>query len=493
MPLIFDKNTVKSYMYDANRGYNNRKTWASLYGNVDFSRQNQIQQNTIDYAEAINEAYKANTSANTGIYNSSLGEGYKQALIEQNRASLDNAYNTYLANLQEQNSRVNELADSYLANIQEQADSTAQYYVDLADINFDYLQYMWDTNPDALLNDVRYSKYIDKNLVTETDPVTGEVSTVLNEDGTDMYDYSLKNKETIMNELFSVPTDSEGNMILGENRGLNIRGVDFFDQMQNDTTFAQTNGFMSFNDFVKNENEELYNFMRSANPYEYNYYYDDEGNLHGDATNLGSFRTMTGRVSDDQTYAFAERFGGFTETELTHLFQPFKAIADSNFGSSEKISSKIKNQFVTESMDSINELITKLGLKDVLIEQNVDYDDFESKIQSMFNDIDNLDKDISDAKNLWAEYGWKSAAAGAVGGTIFPGVGTLIGGAIGLFLGSITGAIKGKIDSDNLENQKVEIQKEINNAYTQMVNQLVNISLSERRKKEIEFNQKYGL
>lgn len=506
MPMIFDADTIKKQMYEANRGYNNRLTWASMYGSIDLASQQQKSETTMDFSKAINDAYVSSNMNNQGIYNSNLGEGYKKSLVEQNRAELDAAYDTYMSNMQKQIAEINSASSTYYENIKQQADETAQNFSDLAYSNLDYLQYLYETNPDAVMNNPNYSKYLKKEVVT--DPETGEA--MVDENGNTMYNYSMKTNDELLQAAYSIGSDGqkEYSSLFDENGNLTLAGVDFFDQMQNDTEFSKANGLDSYDEWLRKTNPELREFMRSTNPYEYNYYYDENGNLYGDATNLGSFRTMTGRMSDDYTYEFAERFGGMTSTQITEMFKPFKEIAELDFNEPTDVKNNFKTELIQQQVDSLDTLLNTLGLNETLSDAGINYDELMSSLKNQFENIDSLNKDLEDASNLWwmnsLDYAAKGALAGAaVGGAVTAATGGIaapamlvlgaITGFIGLVGGAIEGGIKGKNKADEIKQKKQEALLKIETGYKQLLNELVNAMLMERRNKEIEFNQKYGL
>ena len=95
---------------------------------------------------------------------------------------------------------------------------------------------------------------------------------------------------------------------------------------------------ISFAQWLAGNDEKLYEWSRSYNPYNYT----EAG------TNLGSFKTMVGLTSADEKYTFMERFGGLSKSDVNNMYSGFtnklnelnKKISSSSGKDSKQIASE---------------------------------------------------------------------------------------------------------------------------------------------------------
>lgn len=283
---IFTGDVIKSQLEDANRNYYGQRTWAKLFGDLNLSKQLGTENLMQNYGTIMGEAYAASKANQSAILGSNLGQGFKQAALEENQLALDNAYDSYMSQYlteqQELNTEVAKQQSSLNKELDTLADMTAKY----GNAHFDYLQSLWDKyeageltfNPFELTQFQRFLK-------TELDDNGNEIKT-------------FKPMSEIQASLF----DAQGN--------LTQQGVDFFDTLEHD---QHLNPY-SFADYLSETDEELYEWGRTENPYNF------APNAAGLNINDATFRQMVGQSSVDEQYNFLEKAYGMEDGEIKNLF-----------------------------------------------------------------------------------------------------------------------------------------------------------------------------
>lgn len=276
---IFTKESVASQLEEANKNYYGQRTWANLFGNIDLSKQVALENLTTGYGSTIGQSFASAKANESNIMASNLGQGYKNALLESNEAALEEAYNSYLQNYRNEAQDIESIfaqqRDVVNKELLSQADYTARY----GNAHYGYLQELfkrYEEGENTLFDDPNYAKY------------TNNVDDIL----------SLKGLSEIENLIF----DKDGN--------LNRAGVDFFDQLEHDDLLYD----YSFGDYLRETDEELYNWSVSENPYNFAI------NARGLNINDATFREMVGQSSIDEQYSFLERAYGMNDGEIKKLF-----------------------------------------------------------------------------------------------------------------------------------------------------------------------------
>lgn len=397
MPMIFDTNTIKSQLSEANRDYIGRKTWENLYGSIDLAKQAQTSQLESDYASAMSSAYASAYQNEADVLASNLGTGYKLDMISDIDKSLQEAYdsyrNNYLQGVSEIETNASEAATGITNALTQQADYTKQF----ASKPYEYLQWLYDKyseveNKDNIfVNDKLWSRY------TTVDPETNE--------------RQLKSWEDIANvgafeeyvDNFGM-TQKEWSGMFDDQGNLTVKGAEFYDQMLND--FANRDPSLSFGNWLYNNDEELYNWAKSYDPYNYT----EAG------TNLGSFQTMVGLTSTDQQYSFIERFGGLTENEMNNMYSEFTTDID-KLDKAKKGDDKAVIKSINDMTSQIEQLTTRLGIKnDIEKQMNMTFSDLSERLANNVNKAKSKGEIWTDA--ITAGLGGMITGAGLGAGTV---------------------------------------------------------------------------
>lgn len=413
--LVFDKNDVKQQLRKYNRTYDGRRFWSGLYGNV--GQQLHQGSNEIEsaYSNAILEAYKSKYGSDQFVAGSSLGDARKQQLFEANEALLQEAYSANQANRLAQYATLQTDAQKQIQSYDELLNQQAQNVSDYAQSHFDYLQYLYE---DAIENgDLESSIFM-------TDPQWSKYLTIDPEQG-----YTLVNMDDLKSTFFD------------ESGELNVKGIDFFDQMENQMAGEGGKRAKSFDEYLYENNSELFDWKNQYNPYNYT----EEG------SNAGSFREMVGRASTDATYTFMERAGGMSREQAQAIIDNYdekfnNLINDLNDGANpQKTMDDLKALF-----NEFRTIAESLGVTDVIDAKWGGFDNIEAKLNEYDENIKNgwqlsgdfftdILKDIGITVPAGASIG---AAGGAIGGP-FAGF-TAAGGAIA---GLISGALSGTVNA----------------------------------------------
>lgn len=477
--MIYDVNSIKSQLQDANRDYNNRKTWEGLFSGVDKSVKQQENLLAQDYYKTMAEAYAQAQTNMSAVQNSNIGQGYKLDMLEQNKLALEEAYqsynNNYLKSLSELESSRDEANTAISTELTKQAEFTKKF----ADSPYQYLTYLWeknidkDTKDNIFYNNEQWQKYT--NLNSET----GE--------------RSLKTWEEIASVGAYDSETGESTGMFDKNGNLTIKGVDFYDQMMNQ--FANEGTEVSFGQWLSENDSDLYNWATSYNPYNYT----EAG------TNVGTFKTMVGLSSTDEKYSFIERFGGLTKKEVQGLFDDVmeKSTTLSNMISQDDGSnSKSQVDAYKPMVDEIKGITDRLGITNLVEgEMGMSFDDLSNVMTQISNGT--LSKsDINENATFTVIQGaLAGATVGAgvgakigatVGTAALPGVGTAGGGVGGTVLGAIVGfiggaATAGAVAADEYEKSKANNREAAKLAEKQFDDMLyVLLKFSESKRQEVQ-------
>jgi hypothetical protein len=140
---------------------------------------------------------------------------------------------------------------------------------------------------------------------------------------------------------------------------LTSAGKAFFEQMEYDELLKND----SFDMYLRNANPELHEWALSTNPYDY------APNVDGESTMAGTFREMTGRMSDDEVFDNMDRFLGMTagtlNAELSKFEDTMSQLLDTDLSNTDSID-KIKSAFIS--------MLDSTGLKEAFKSQINDED-----------------------------------------------------------------------------------------------------------------------
>lgn len=401
---------VKSSLQDMNKTQEGYNVWRQMYGAIDLAKQKDLSGITYDYEKDLAETYAQAYAAKQNMENSSYFDSYKNQYITDVDKSLEEAYNSYISNYF---SNVNKLDTEYnklTSDVTGALKTEAKQYSEIINKIPDYLKYMYES---AYSNeDVR--KNIESQLGYDfwKNPA---YERLLTEEGT------LKDWETL-SYLGEFTTDDEGNktytvdpFFAKDEQGNDVltkAGKSFYDSILNNPLYSY--GVQSFDTWLKGENEDLYNWYTSYNPYNY------APNMAGVTTGSSNIRQFLGMRSDDYKYNFIEDFAGMTKTQLENKLNVFKDRLESLSTNYRKDASKIASSSV-EVFNEIRDWSNTLGLSqefnDYLNQQGTSWDELSNELTKVAEKIkDNGELTLDFFKGLTTPVQYALAPMMATGG-----------------------------------------------------------------------------
>lgn len=370
---VISKGALRDWMLQNNRQNEGQSTWQSMYNEVNSQASSQQQAIADAYNESVLQAYDSYLSNKAAIAGSNIIGSGKSTLQKSAQQQLDEAYLTYASNAYESASAVTESQQQALNAITTELDTQAGNYSSYLNKTYDYLTYLWenrDTIDGAtqLFKDAKWSKYL---------------TNVLDENGEPTEEMRLLTRE----ELFNPRQDDNNEWLsLFDREGyLTVRGEDYFDQLLNSDDFG-----MSYNDWLVNNDEELYDWARSASMYD----------VTTAGSNLGSLKRAVGLDSTDFDYRFAERFGGLTTKERQAIVNEFGNV-DNNYQKIAALSMKdpddVKEitRLTEESVNSLKQTLVTLGLlTDFEKATGYNLDELSSQMHELYTNAMS-DKDVN--------------------------------------------------------------------------------------------------
>ena len=425
--MILTEREAQKQLQSSNRDYYSRKTWEQKYGNIDVTKQRAESGLTYDYAKELGQAYSSAMQSEQAILGDKYSTLNKSQAIQSIDQALQEAYDAYLQNYQKGLANIEESASEATSQITKNLETEAANTKLMQESAYKYLQYLYQNYSDSpMFQEELWKRY----LTTENDV------------------NRLKTWEELSPELY----DAEGN--------LTIKGADFYDQMMNQIsqgTYGDTSKYGQITDYyswLRSENPDLYDWAKSYNPYDYSMYYDPTT---GEFVNSkeGSFKTMVGLTSSDQTYSFIERYGGMSEKDITNMFNKFvddvkniKVTDTMDSKDLEKYSSNLKN--ITTN---IKDLSKQLGIEKEMEELVGGWDNINNQ----------LDKIISRDKS---EYEKATSTLRKI---------PIVGWISNLFAETMS------------EGQTI---KNLKDYYLSTIQSMITYSQSQRRQKELEYNKR---
>lgn len=463
---VWTSKNVANQLYEQNRDYNNRQTWHTALAENTAQGATALAELERQYNTATNEAYVSYLKNKNALQNSAVvGEG-KDELLSQNDLALQEAYDSYRNSLAEGSAQIaSAVAESETA-INKALEEQAQYTADYANLHWDYLEqlfYDYSQGENTIFDSKLWSKY----LVDEP---------VLDAEGNPMYD----DQGNPVTEKRIMTRDELASQLYDENGNLTMQGVDFYDQIEN--AVAQGGTGMSWGDYLAENNEDLFNWAASYNPYNYTF----------EGTNAGTFRTMVGMASTDNMYSFAERYGGLSEAEINEMYEPFKQhLEELNSIDGAKDPDK-----VIEGISNINNdlwnMAEELGLDGDMEELGITRQQTEQWLLDVRTGVKSRSEVAAEYAMIVSKDVAFGAAAGAIGGSAFAGVGAGPGALLGGVLGLVGGHIEAEIYKKEVEAHNKEVTDQLKTEYMQMLNNTINQSLAGKRQTEIDFANKMG-
>lgn len=458
---VMTQRDAARFMEENNRDYNNRKTWQSLLSqnaNEALAAENQL---VNDYSKVTAQAYASYLQNKNAIQNNAYVGAGKQTLLSENELALQDAYNSYRNSLLQGEQEIASAAASGEQSITKAFDEQAKYTADYANAHRGYLEELWkkyQNGENKLFDDMRWERYITSDPVLDA-----EGKEQFDEEGNRIEERRLKTQEEMAAELYD------------ENGNLTLAGLDYFDQLEN--SLANEGGY-SWGQYLLDTNEDLYNWSKTYNPYNYTF----------EGTNAGSFRTMVGMAADDNDWSFAERYGGMDEEQISGLYNKFYDAAN------KLADKKAGTETISDYKDLVDETVTlvkELGLESELADAGLDVNNLTEQFEYFLNRSEKMDDAY--AGEALAETGMLMGTGAGLGfslGSVLPGIGSAAGALAGFIvgsLGSIANAIHKRQQKDIDEKQYTA---EVREAYTNMLNQLTNYNLKKKRQIEIDFQNR---
>lgn len=376
--MILTADSAAKQLMENNRNYYNQKTWEQLFSNNNYAAMKAENQIVKDYTQDTAAAYVSylknkNTLANSDI----VGESRRQ-ILQSNEQALQEAYNSYRQNLEQNLQSV----ESARATTEEAINEELQYQGEMMsqynNLHYDYLEELYNqylAGENQLFNDQLWSRFLTRDQL-----IDAEGNLVYDENGEPSYgEYRLKTQSELSNPAYDEVVLDDGTIrrdytsLYDEQGNLTVAGVDFFDFIEN---ALATQGGYSWGDFLSENYSDVYDWATSYNPYNYT----QEG------SQAGTFRTMTGRMSTDYTYEFAERFGGLSKAQIDELYSEYTQKANEltqSIEQSGKDKGKEQIESIVSMVDSLQDMASDLGIDaDLEREMGMSWDEFSSQLNA---------------------------------------------------------------------------------------------------------------
>lgn len=368
--IILTADQVAQQLQEANRNYQGFKTWEQMYSNVELNRLRSLGALQQQYGGEMNTAFVSAQQQANAIQASNLGQGYKDLALEQNEATLNEAFESYKANYLANESQINQSAQQATGEIDALLSTQAQNMADYTNAHYEYLQWLYKNNPDAFANDANFAKYVKDGQLISTEELSAG--------------------------LFDIdPITGTG--------PLNERGVDFFKQMENAGLALGAGN--SFADYLlsSERGRKLFDWAVAADPYNMG------------KNNVGTWQELTGTEGDYTTTS-----SSFTDEEWSNINQKFldkvtswETMLDKNGGKKANAKAIASEMFDSISDDGtvtagafteLREHIKSLGIEDEIGVMLTDgWQGFEKRINSYKNIIDDPSGEGTNKQNReWA-------------------------------------------------------------------------------------------
>ena len=374
--MVLTASDAASQLYSQDRDSTGRLTWANLYNSNTLAGATAQQSLNNSYTDATTQAYISYLNNKSALQNSNVVGSARASSLAAYDSSYQSTLADYQSTLSENRSAINESVSENEENITAALTERAQNYADYTSAHYDYLSKLYDEylegNNDLFDRD-NWSKYLYTEALLDE-----EGNEQYNEDGNLVLDDSATRLKT-WQELSDVSVDDNGEYtsLLDENGNLTSLGIDYFDQLENDQ--ANADGGYSWNDYLLDTNEDLYNW---ANSYDY-YNYTQAG------TNAGTVRTKYGMMSTDMTYSYLERFGGMTSTQINDTFSSFTSEME-NLINSENLDDISVDDFQS-AYDTLKAGLQELNIYDGLLEKmGISSTELDDQITEYIYNIDTL-------------------------------------------------------------------------------------------------------
>lgn len=350
--IITTANNYKNVLRETDRDIFGNPTWRQAYTNIELQQQKAEAQVNRQFGEAIGKAYEAANAQAANISGSALGEGYKDLLLSENQATLNAAYDQYMANLAGAQQTLSQTYGEAKTQLDEMLSERAE---NMKALETEYGKY-WTATDKWLAENLSVEDYAKQAKESDLSPFYKYDS------ATDTYaaktyeELSQPTYDSERGEWVSI-YDAEGN--------ITDFGRDFFDIMTN--YYAQQVATedqalpQSFAQYLAGANTDLYEWASGYDPYSWSPVMTAEGEFM--STNIGRFKQLMGLESNDQTYRYIERLTGVKKEKIDKTLDELigAGLSDSYGESGTKIAT-ITAEGMEANFKKLGQLASEMGV-----------------------------------------------------------------------------------------------------------------------------------
>lgn len=488
--MVISKSDARSYLENEERDAFGNKPFQGYRSSLNYQEELANAQINRQFGEAVGQAYNTAMQQRSAVLSSNLGQGYKEHELVGINQSIEEAYTTMLSQRAQSLEELGAEFDEAYSSVDEVVDTYSEHSALMSQRVNEYYDFLRENYADVLMNDAQWSGFLtdDYEVDAEGNPVydeEGNLKYILDEEGNRVQRLKtldeLDERGYLTDENGNPVRDAQGNLQwlgLRDNEGnLTVKGVDFYDMMMN--YYMTHQGAENFEDYLKREDAELYDWLTSPNPY----FQDLSG------ANWGVFRTMVGLTSKDSTYTFIERFGGLTEGQVKNMFSSFDdRIAEMDKWNTTDLKDRPEKvrEFVQGSVSDLQKFATDLGITEDDLGMS-----WDALNASILAEIQNQTSGAemaglffgSTGAGALAGAGTGAALAGTVGsgaGPLGSAIGALGGALIGAVVGALGGLIGGSIAVDKARSSNKEAALKMKEAYRNALTALTAYSMNKR-------------
>jgi len=449
----FTASDIAGQLEEQNRTSEGYKTWRQMYGAVDLAKQQEMSNLRYDTEQSMADAYAEAYAAKQAVANTNYFDAYKETLDLGIDKALNEAYDTYMKNYESGMYNIESQAKSAREQITGALQGEAENYAALANKPYEYLQYLYDT---YYSDETTRANMLEKGVDWESYPFARFLKDEVDEEGNTTGNKVLKTWDELVAGDDSTTALFDVNPETGE-KTLNAAGLDYYDMMLNNPYYDS--GMTTFDEWLAGNDEDLYGWYTSYNPYTVAAKSDRDQNTYGGS----AFRDFIGLKSTDQQYSMLERFGGMSkevlDKQLGGLSDKITALnnIEIDTGNAEEVLEKSK-----DLLDEFRSVTKKLGIeKELNAELEAAGISWEKIEQCFANSLESYEdpagaffKELGIGAGIGAGVGAGiGGAAGAgigafalgVGALPFGVAGGLAGAAVGTIAGLLTGIVTGSI------------------------------------------------
>lgn len=467
---VSDISTMRKHYSQTDMLRNQAKTWDTMYQTNTLSGlQNQLSLKS-NYSEILRDVYSQGRSSQGAISSLNIGDAAKKELLRVQNQQIEGAFSGYSQELQSKLAGVYQNTATTEQAISSQLEKRSEQGASLIQANYDYLGELWK-----------------RSLNQENNTFASD--TLMNE-YLDFSDEYKEGYEPIGDRFGRVKTREELEQQFFTNGKLNIQGAEFFDRMMNYNLEDQ----LTFRDYLMQNDPDLLQWASSYDPY-------NEMNEDFQGANIGSFKTAVGLTSDDYTYSFVERYGGWSEEKIQESFGKLKMSLD---GVNLQNSKDVRNVFNT-TFDELESYAKQTGIDQYFTKDAIGFTFEELKnelieygtIPGGWEKLGSALATVGSTAVAGAGFGGLVfGSLGAAAGSVAPVAGTAAGGAVGsgagIVIGSILGLMSGivlaGIQMSETKKSNEQAAKQLQSDFNNVIMSMTEFSLQQR---ELKHNQFY--